>query len=106
MARRFGASDHDLDTLDDLDTSTLPDPEKAAIRFAERMTTDFGDMTQADVDTLRAYWSDDEIVEMAAVVGLFAYLNRFAEAFGIWPTRPGEGGPDDPGEEAPRDGGR
>lgn len=95
MARRFGASDHDLDTLGDLDASVLPEPEKAAIRFAERMTSESGAMTQADVDALRVHWSDDEIVEVAAVVGLFAYLNRFADAFGIWPTRPGEGGPDE-----------
>jgi hypothetical protein len=30
------------------------------------------------------------------VIGLFTYLNRFAEAMGLWPTLPGEGGPDDP----------
>lgn len=95
MARRFGASDHDLETLGDLDRSGLPEAEKAAIRFAERMTTEFGSMTGDDIDVLRVHWSDDEVVEMAAVVGLFAYLNRFAEALGIWPTRPGEGGPED-----------
>jgi len=32
-------------------------------------------------------------VELACVIGLFNYLNRFAEAMGLWPTRPGEGGP-------------
>ena len=44
---------------------------------------------------LRQHYEESQIVELACVVGLFNYLNRFAEAFGMWPTRPGEGGPDE-----------
>ena len=41
------------------------------------------------------HYGEAQIVELACVVGLFNYLNRFAEALGMWPTRPGEGGPDE-----------
>ena len=72
----------------------MPESEKAALRFAERMTSEAGAMGEADIDALRAFYDEAQIVELACVVGLFNYLNRFAEALGMWPTRPGEGGPD------------
>jgi alkylhydroperoxidase family enzyme len=102
LARQYGASDEVLDTLDDLAKSPLPEREKAALRFAEKMTTSHGEISREDVDGLREHWSEEEIVEMACVAGLFNYLNRFAVAFALEPTRPGEGGPDDREGERPR----
>lgn len=67
-----------------------------ALHFAERMTKSAASVDAATFDALREHWTDDQIVEMACVIGLFNYLNRFAEAMGLWPTLPGEGGPDDP----------
>jgi alkylhydroperoxidase family enzyme len=61
------------------------------------MTVNHLAMNEANVERLREYFDDDQIVEIACVVGLFNYMNRFAETLGLWPTRPGEGGPDDPG---------
>jgi alkylhydroperoxidase family enzyme len=66
-----------------------------ALRFAERMTSDAGAMGEPDLNGLRAYFDEPQIVELCCVIGLFNYLNRFAEALGLWPTRPGEGGPDE-----------
>ena len=74
----------------------MSDSERAALTFAERMTREAAAMGQDDVDVLREHFTDDQIVEMACVIGMFNYLNRFAEAMGLWPTKPGEGGPDDP----------
>ncbi len=99
MARRHGATDEELETLGDLDRSPLSDAEKAALRFAEKMTVDHTAMGEADVEALLAHWDPGEAVEIACVSGMFNYLNRFAESFGLWPTRPGEGGPEDPFEE-------
>lgn len=87
-------TDEVLESLDNLDACPLPDSEKAAIRFAEVMTTN---ADSVDIEALREHYNDDQIVEMACVIGMFNYLNRFAEAMGLWPTRPGEGGPDDVG---------
>jgi alkylhydroperoxidase family enzyme len=95
LARQFGATDQMLETLDDLERSPLPEPERRALRFAETMAKDHGELGRDDVEQLRQDWNDDQIVEIATVVGLFSYLNRFAEAMGLWPTRPGEGGPED-----------
>ncbi len=87
-----------METLGDLDRSPLPEAEKAAIRFAEKMTLAHGDFEKADVEALLIHWEPGEAVEIACVAGMFNYLNRFAMTFGLWPTRPGEGGPEDPTE--------
>ena len=52
-----------------------------------------------DVARLRESWRDEQVVELLSVVGLFNYLNRFAESLGVDPTRPGEGGPGSEDEE-------
>lgn len=95
MARGLGYDDETLQALDDLDRISLPDREKAALRFAEKMTHDHEGITAGDIDLLREHFDEDQIVEIACVVGAFNYLNRFADALGLWPTREGEGGPDD-----------
>ncbi len=94
MARRNGASDQDLATLGDLSRSTLPDPEKEAIRFAESVTRDHRRVADEDIARLRAHWDVDQIVELLCVIGLFNYLNRFAESLALEPTKPGDGGPE------------
>lgn len=93
MARRFGATDEELDTLGDLARSPLPDVEKDVIRFAEKMTTAHGTIGDGDIAALRTQWRDEQVVELLTVIGLFNYLNRFAEALALAPTQPGEGGP-------------
>ena len=73
----------------------MPESEREALRFAETMTLNAGSVDRATIDRLHEYYDDEQIVELACVIGLFNYLNRFAEALGVWPTRPGEGGPDE-----------
>ena len=46
-------------------------------------------MTAADIDGLRAEgWTDPQIVATVHVTGIFAYMNRVAEAFGLTPVPP------------------
>jgi alkylhydroperoxidase family enzyme len=81
--------------LHDPDTCPAPESERAALRFAEQMTNDAGAIDERELDALRAHFDEAQIVELCCVIGLFNYLNRFAEALGLWPTRPGEGGPEE-----------
>ena len=55
------------------------------------MTRDSNRIPESTFAALRAHFEEAEIVEIAAVVGLFAYFNRFNNAFGLEPTKPGEG---------------
>ena len=59
--------------------------ELAALRFAEIMTTSARDVDEELWDELQAQFDDGEIVEIATVIGLFNFFNRFADAFQILP---------------------
>jgi len=61
------------------------------LRFALKMTREPTKMTDEDVSALSVHFSEGEIVEIAAVVGIFNYFNRFNDALGMLPTKPGEG---------------
>jgi alkylhydroperoxidase family enzyme len=55
------------------------------------MTREATAITDEDFAALRAHYSEGEIVEIGAVVGIFNYFNRFNDAFAVEPTKPGEG---------------
>ncbi len=55
------------------------------------MTRDANHVPEEVFEELRRHYSEGEIVEIACVVGLFAYFNRFNEALRMEPTQPGEG---------------
>jgi alkylhydroperoxidase family enzyme len=93
LARRHGATDEELATLGDPAREPLSAAEQAAVRFAEMVTVRHREARREDVEELSRHWSPEQIVELMTVIGLFNYLNRFSIAFGLWPTKPGEGGP-------------
>jgi len=62
--------------------------ERAALHFAEVMTTDPREVSEADWQALQEHFDDDQIIELAAVIGLFNYLNRFNSALDIQFARP------------------
>lgn len=95
MARRNGATEEELAALSDVARSSLPVGEREAIQFAEKMTLAHRSIGTEDFDRLRAHWETDQIVELLCVIGLFNYLNRFAESLALEPTKPGQGGPED-----------
>lgn len=70
--------------LGDLDTSALPDREKALLRFVRKMTLDLPSVGGADVEALRAAGWDDEAVYFAVTTcALFNFYNRWITATGV-----------------------
>ena len=55
------------------------------------MTRDASAVSDETFSELRRHFDEGEVVEIACVVGLFAYFNRFNEALKTEPTAPGEG---------------
>jgi len=51
--------------------------ERLAMDFALAASSQPNAVTDAQFATLRAHWSDGEIVEILAVVAMFAFLNRW-----------------------------
>lgn len=95
LAKRHGATDQDLAALANVAASHLAPAERDAVLFAEKMTQSHRSIVEADFARLQAHFGTDQIVELLCVIGIFNYLNRFAESLALEPTQPGEGGPED-----------
>ena len=57
--------------------------EKLAIEYAERFATDHANIDDAFFASLRAVFSDDEIVDLTLCLGAFLGLGRFLAVLGI-----------------------
>jgi uncharacterized peroxidase-related enzyme len=91
LAERTGATADQIASLLDVERGPFTDREKAALRFGLQMTRDSNGVPETALPALREHFDEGEIVELASVVGLFAYFNRFNNALGLEPTKPGEG---------------
>jgi alkylhydroperoxidase family enzyme len=69
------------------DYSSFETGWQAALRLAAEMTPTRGDASDATFAALAEHWDAVQIVEITAVVGLFNYFNRFAEALRVPVTR-------------------
>lgn len=87
LAKQFGVTEGLLDALYHIDTHShlFTGSELAALRFAEIMTTGARDVDESLWDELQAYFDDGEIVEIATVIGLFNFFNRYADALQLNP---------------------
>jgi len=55
------------------------------------MTRNANEISEETFRELSTYFEEGEVLEIAAVVGLFNYFNRINEALAVEPTTPGEG---------------
>ncbi len=87
LARQLGVSEALLDALYRIDEHRhlFTGRELVALRFAEIMTTGAREVDEILWDELQAHFDDGEIVELATVIGLFNFFNRFADALRILP---------------------
>jgi uncharacterized peroxidase-related enzyme len=70
--------------MDDYTRAHLSERERVLLDYVWKLSRSPGDMTQADIEGLRAQgWSDPQIVATVHVTAFFAYMNRVAEAFGL-----------------------
>ena len=77
-ARHAGADPGKLDAAFELDTSPLfSERERAALRLARDAALVPNETTDAHFETLRRYFSEEEIVELVGVISLFGWLNRW-----------------------------
>jgi hypothetical protein len=83
LAKQFGVGDDALAGLKDPARHPFPPDQKAALQFADAMTNGPGRVTDADYSELRRHFSEPQIVEIATVIGLFNYFNRFNNALHV-----------------------
>jgi alkylhydroperoxidase family enzyme len=87
LARRQGATEAELEALEKGDLSRFVARERAALEFAEALTRDANHISDALFHRLREHFGEGEVVELAAVAGLFNYFNRFNNSLQMEPTR-------------------
>ncbi|MBV9154983.1 MAG: hypothetical protein JO097_01885 [Acidobacteriaceae bacterium] len=69
-----------------METSLLPDSEKALFRFVRKVNYDSVSIQPADIQTLhQAGFSDEAIYYAITVCALFNFYNRWIDASGIHP---------------------
>lgn len=89
ISKRLGWTDIQLDALkDSAGSNQFTDAEKAAIHLAEAMTLFPHGYTDEDFARLRSFYSEGEVVELMAAIGLFNYFNRFNDLLQMEPTKP------------------
>lgn len=83
----MGASEAELSALGTGDLGGFGPRERAALEFAERLTSDSNRVGDELFGEVRRHFNEGEVVEIAAVAGLFNYFNRFNNALQMEPTK-------------------
>jgi uncharacterized peroxidase-related enzyme len=71
----------------DLESSALPEKDKAILRFVRKVTLDSGSINEIDIAALHfAGWDDTSIFYAIAANALFCFYNRYVSANGVKPV--------------------
>ena len=76
-----------MQALEAGDLSVFGPRERVAIEFAEKLTLDSNHVPDSIFSELRKHFDEGQVVEIAAVAGLFNYFNRFNNALQMEPTK-------------------
>lgn len=70
--------------LRDLESSALPEKEKALLRFVDKVNHDSPRISAADMQPLYAAgWTDEVIYYAITICALFNFYNRWVDASGV-----------------------
>ena len=90
MGSDLGISDEKILALEDYATSPLYDEkERAALKYADRITITDRDVDDELFDRLRRYFDEDALVELTATIAWENYSSKFNRALrvpsqGLW----------------------
>ena len=70
------------------DSDLFSEAEKQALALAEAMTLDSHNFPDEQMTSLKRFYSEGEIIELMAAIGLFNYFNRFNNLLQMEPTQP------------------
>lgn len=87
ICRRLGWTDEQLSAMEGgMKAGEFGEREHVAIHLAEVMTLNAHGYTSEDFARLRSFYSEGEVVELMAAIGLFNYFNRFNDVLEMEPT--------------------
>jgi uncharacterized peroxidase-related enzyme len=86
-AEMLGSDELVRQVLHDVETSPLPENEKALLRFARKITLNLPAMGEKDIEELHRHgWNDEAIYFTIMVVALFNFYNRWVTTSGVHPV--------------------
>lgn len=89
ISLRLGTTPDQIEALKSWrDSPLFSEAAKVALHLAEVMTSDSLHYTDEDLAELKRFYSEGEIVELMASIGLFNYFNRMNNVLQMEPTMP------------------
>jgi len=85
ISAKMGFSEQEIDEMDNPVTANIDESEKAALRYAEALTVNPGNIPDDVFEDLKKYFTESQIVEITAVAALYNMINRFNEALKLDP---------------------
>jgi alkylhydroperoxidase family enzyme len=80
----LGSEDLVRGAIDDLESSALPEKDKALLRFVMKVNHRAWEITAEDMQPLHAAgWTDEAIYNAITVCALFNFYNRWIDAAGV-----------------------
>ncbi len=78
----FGLTDQEIE---DIEGKNLSQAEQVAMEYAIASTKHAYNIDPKVISKVKKHYSDDQMVEIASVVGLFNFINRFNDSLGVLP---------------------
>jgi alkylhydroperoxidase family enzyme len=83
LSRRLGGTDAQLAAVAQGSYDVFEESWRAAMRYADAMTPTPGIVPDAIFNELAEHWNPAQVVEITAVICMFAFFNRFAHALAV-----------------------
>ena len=84
-ALKCGATEEEMRAVDEMLSDQLSKKEIAVLNLVEAMIKSGKMMTDEIFDELKKHFSESEIIELVATVGLMTLASKYANAFGLKP---------------------
>ncbi len=81
-SKRVGVTPEEWQALKKTDYRAFSPKEQAALKFAEKLTQEPRNLSDADFVTLRQHFSNEQIVDLDALIALVNLTNRMTDALG------------------------
>ena len=81
-SKRVGITPAEWEALKNGDHNSFSPKEQAALKFAEKLTRELRNINDADFEALKQHFSEDQIVDLDALVALVNLTNRISDPLG------------------------
>ena len=81
-SKRAGLTAQDWEALNSGDYAAFSPAEQAALKFAEKLTRELRNISDADITALKQHFSEEQVLDLDVLVGLINLTNRLTDPLG------------------------